>query len=644
MKSFIMILLTFSIDGSVGLKPLLIEPKAKVEQDVFSCPKSCVCQYAAFEKLPIVRWVKHYKAIGGNKDDYSKLTKLATCLLQPNGETQKLLDSLPSDLQALILLYTGGNQENKLSVNASDFGRLQQLTSLEFRGPGATMVIDEPMDFLQHANFEQIQLHASDTLQRPKFAKFPSEDYDYKPPSELLSYNNKYPLQFINSSAEIITYEQHIQRLKRTRMPCFYGWSRLEVLRIHNCDLNELHWQMFDGLTHLRHLSLEGNNIREIPPFAFSGAFQLKSISLAHNSLERLHYFGLAGLLQLETLNLSDNQLDQLSELSFPPLPKLLMADLQGNPLKHILPATFWVMNATRELYIGSDKEALNLRTWNFYGQFDSLHKLRTLKLGNVTTEALEHGVFMGLHNLECLTLRGTIKSLQFDVFTGLNMLRELDLSHCMIRELSMDALVGVKQLQLLNLSYNNLTNVPPGLLDDQLELKEVQLQGNQLTFLPLQFFNLPRVRVVRLDQNPWQCTCQMSSWVAHLTNVMRGSMKEICVKGNDNTLSCRNVTTYKIDKTLAPRCANYNGRSVYYVLRRQINCGAIKIIQPSYQSPGLPHWRKVQLQGINLRPMNRNQQNISHKKQANSLLFVTGQDKVLSKSQPSSLNIFNNI
>lgn len=71
------------------------------------------------------------------------------------------------------------------------------------------------------------------------------------------------------------------------------------------------------------------------------------------------------------------------------------MADFQGNPLKHILPATFWVMNSTRELYMGSDKAALDLRTWNIYGQFDSLYKLRILRLGNVTTEALEHGVFI---------------------------------------------------------------------------------------------------------------------------------------------------------------------------------------------------------------------------------------------------------
>lgn len=222
-------------------------------------------------------------------------------------------------------------------------------------------------------------------------------------------------------------------------------------------------------------------------------------------------------------------------------------------------------------------------------------------------------------------------------------MLRELDISHCMLRELSMDALVGVKRLQFLNLSHNNLTNVPPGLLDDQLELQEIQLQGNQLTSLPLQFFNLPRVRVVRLDQNPWKCTCQMSNWVARLTNVMRGDKKERCVKGNtgkDDSVSCRNAITYNIDKTLAPRCANYNGRSVYYVLRRQLNC-ALPILQLTYQAQGLPHWRKIQLQRTNLWPRKRG---LKSKQQANSFVPAPGQDKLLSRPLPVNLQIFNNI
>lgn len=275
---------------------------------------------------------------------------------------------------------------------------LNQLSTLEIRGSGTTTLnIDEPLEFLQNANFEQVRLQASERLKRPQHSKLPSDNYEYKPPSDMAGneVTPKYQLQFeAEAPVEIMSYEQYVERLKQRRMPSFWGWSQLEVLRIHNCQLSELHWQMFDGLTQLHHLSLERNGIEELQPFAFSGAPHLKSLSLAHNTVARLYYLGLAGLLELETLDLADNHLERLSESSFPPLPRLLKADLRENPIMYILPATFWVMNDTRELLLGSELAALELRSWNNYGQFDSLHKLRKLSLGNVTTASLEQGVF----------------------------------------------------------------------------------------------------------------------------------------------------------------------------------------------------------------------------------------------------------
>ncbi|XP_017152649.1 platelet glycoprotein V-like [Drosophila miranda] len=661
-----------SSNGAIGCKMLLIflmvtkpihgsalgnvlRPESEPDLEVLTCPGKCVCQLEAFNELPIARWVNHMARDYGDDSFLQQPThtKLATCLVQSQEEWQQLRDYLPTDLQALILLYTG-NVENQLAVNTSSLRPLNQLRTLEIRGTGATLIIDDPLEFLQHANFEHIRLQASDRLQRPKFSKLPSEDYEYKPPSELLppsEYSTKYPLQFEDAASDIVTYEQHMQRLKQTRMPSFFGWGRLEVLRIVGCKLDKLHWQMFDGLTQLRDLNLERNSIEELPPFAFSGALHLKSLSLAHNALRRLHYLGLAGLLQLETLNLADNRLERLSELSFPPLPKLQKADLRSNPVRYILPGTFWVMNDTRELQMGSDQAALDLRTWFIYGQFDSLNELRTLILGNVSTETLEQGVFKGLYSLEFLKLRGKIHSIQFDVFAGMEHLRELDISQCGVSELSMDALMGVKRLKFLSLSHNNLTNIPHGLLDDQQRLEEVQLQGNQLKTLPTSFFRLPLVRVIRLDQNPWQCSCQMQYWKPYLTNVVRGPIVKRCVKDiNGDPLSCRHEAPYETDRSLVPRCSNYNGRSVYYVLRKQLHCGDIQILQPpSHNRIGtrglpLPHWRKVELQEEQFKKATPRK--ITHKptKQRNTLQFVLRQQNQQPHPEPLELEISNEI
>ncbi|KAH8400513.1 hypothetical protein KR222_002559, partial [Zaprionus bogoriensis] len=629
---------------------------AQVELDVLSCPSSCVCQYAAFDKLPIARWVNHM--IGSNEDPDIALfsnVKLATCLLQEPEDTQELFAALPIDLQALILMHTGSLNSQLtgrvvvpvecplitvqynmcVPVNTSSFRALNQLSTLEIRGSGTvTLIIDEPLEFLQHANFEEVRLQASDQLQRPKYSKLPSDDYEYKPPSDVAAneVTPTYQLQF-EAEAEIMSYEQHVERLKQTRMPSFYGWSRLEVLRIHSCQLNELHWQMFDGMTQLHHLSLERNGIEELQPFAFSGAPHLKSLSLAHNHVGRLFYLGLAGLLELETLQLSDNRLERLSESSFPPLPQLLSADLTNNPIMHILPATFWVMNDTRKLEMGSALAALELRSWNSFGQFDSLRKLQTLTLRNVSTTTLEQGVFKA-KSLEELTLRGAISSVQFDAFAGMEQLRALDLSHCNIVELSMDALMGLKALQTLKLSHNRLSHLPNGLLDDQQRLEVVHLQENQLKTLPTNFFQLARLRVTRLDHNPWQCTCDMAHWQPRLTNAVQtaGSAKQC----SDVREKCHAVGGY--DKSLVPRCANYNGRSVYYVMRKQLHCGAMLILGSKPGSTrGLPHWRKLELQRAKLGTPRKQTAYKKRMAQRNSLEFALRQHRHKEQSQPDT-------
>ncbi|KAH8272208.1 hypothetical protein KR018_011738, partial [Drosophila ironensis] len=621
-----------------SMMPHLILSKSLPIMNNSTCPNNCVCEFAVFTQLPISRWVA--QMTNNNKGTTYGYIKLATCLLQLQSEVQMIIGSLPLDLQALVLLSTS-RSGRKLTINSSSLCQLKQLNSLEFRGTGAVLNIDEPLNFLQNANFEMIQMQASEKLKRPKFSKLPSDKFDYRPPSEVLSqseYGIKYPLHFDDTTTDIVTYERHIQRLKESRIPTFFGWNQMKILRIIECQLDELHWQIFDGMTQLNYLSLEKNSIKDLPPFAFSGAIHLKYISLAHNNLGRLHYLGLAGLLELETLNLSDNQLKSLNELCFPPMPMLQSVDLRNNPIKTIFPATFWVMNATKDLQMGSIHEALSLRTWDIYGQFDSLIQLKTLALRNVSTESLGQGVFKGLYGLHILTLRGSIKSIEFDAFAELEQLRELDMSYCMIRELSMDALIGAKRLQLLNLSYNFLRSVPPGLLDDQQELEVVELQGNLLKSLPPPFFLLPNVRVIRLDQNPWQCTCEMSNWIYHLTNVVPGPVIQSCIKNiRGEPTMCKTMRNYEMDKTIIPRCINYNGRSVYYVLRRHIQCGSASFVRAAcrIKTKGLAHWQKMKLHMLQLKEILHNRSQIERYSQLpNNIKFFRNH------KQESTLNL----
>lgn len=296
------------------------------------------------------------------------------------------------------------------TVNSSTLKSLSQLNTLEIRGPkdrGFRFVLDAPLNFLQHVNFESISIIGSEILKKPKNFVHPKEVFDYKPNIELFNsfeFNeddsnfNQYDQKLLfelqrqeREEMEIVPYEIYKEEVKKAQMPSFYGWKHLKVLRIHSCGLNELSWEMFMGLEELQHLSLERNKIEVLPPFALSGATQLKTLSLAHNVIQDLHYRNLAGLFELQALDLSGNCLTKLTELTFPPFPKLERVDFRLNPIRYIFPATFWVMNQTQEMFFGSNKMPLEL--WGNQ-PFKKLTKLRILEVNNVTIQSLDQNIF----------------------------------------------------------------------------------------------------------------------------------------------------------------------------------------------------------------------------------------------------------
>lgn len=281
------------------------------------------------------------------------------------------------------------------TVNLSTLKSLNQLTTLEVRGGlnrSLRVLFDQPLSFLQFANFESVTLLGSEDYKLPKNSVHPKDSYDYKPRGE--SYDDLDALAFMpldDYDDNIVPYDIYKQELIKARMPTFYGWEHLQVLRIHGCQLNELRWEMFDGLTALDHLSLERNGITEVPPFSFYGALHIQTLSLAHNLIHDLHYRALAGLLDLEMLDLSDNRLDKLSERTFPPFPKLVRVDFRNNPIRSILPASFWVMNSTRSMHFDSQAMALRLKNNQ---PFESLLELQALYIGNVSVGNLGQNMF----------------------------------------------------------------------------------------------------------------------------------------------------------------------------------------------------------------------------------------------------------
>lgn len=457
--------------------------------------------------------------------------------------------------------------------------------TLEIRGGTGTdlqLVFDEPLSHLKHVNLEALQLlgieHAK---RRPNYQTYnPSDHFDYIPESEKVEYNMS--LKIVSpQEAEIVPYEVYLMEKKRSKTVTFYGWDSLEILRIHDCKLDELYWEIFDGLELLQHLSLEHNQIKIIPAFAFFGALHIKTLTLARNEILDLNYRALAGLLDLEELDLSYNNMSKLSELSFPPFPKLEVIDLRYNPIKFIFPMTFGVMNYTKILHLGDQTTALDL---NHEDNFEQLIELKELRVTNVTAESINVDSLKGLVSLEKLTMKGKLKRVEFDAFADKPKLRELILSDCSIEEISMDTLFGIQSLEIIDLSKNKLTSIPYGLLDEQKSLTEIYLQENYLTELPNNFFSsLTSLKLARLTNNPWKCSCAMISWKQGVTNKVRivKAATSKCVVSIDSTkkMDCKIIPSwieYTYDNKVSPRCKSpteVEGRGVYYALRRDLRC-----------------------------------------------------------------------
>lgn len=478
------------------------------------------------------------------------------------------------------------------TVLVSDFNQLLDLKTLEIRGSKEThftLRFDEPLSWVDHLSIESVHAEAAETMRfRPNLEDIdPSQNFHYVPNCEKFEYNISFETPEELKEIEIVPYEIYkMEKLTaelRLKTISFYGWDSLKVLRIKDCAMDEIYWEMFDGLSSLEHLSLEGNGIKEVPPFSFYGTPNIKTLSLAHNEILDMSYRALAGLLELQLLDLSDNNIGKLSEQTFPPFPKLEIVDLRHNPIRNLFPAIFGIMNKTEVLYIGSDDIPLE---FNARKPFEHLSSLIYLEIPNLNVPKMDQQTFASLENLEILKIRsGNIPFIEFDTFSKMLKLKELHIRHCRIEEISMDTFFGAKKLEIVDLSHNLIREVPPGLFDDQHDLTEIHLNDNQLTTLPSDIFKLNSLKMIQLLENPWMCSCDMKSWRQALTNKVRSGKVDNKCSGNPlkhDKLNCDGTTvnTYTFDHKLTPKCKapeSVEDKSVFYALRRVLNCTPVK-------------------------------------------------------------------
>lgn len=432
----------------------------------------------------------------------------------------------------------------------------------------------------------------------------------------------------IDGDGDILPYKVYIEQQERASLSTFTGLTNLEFVRVFECGLREINWEMFDGLYNLRYLLLERNHLLFIPDFAFLGAPNLHTLSLAHNHLLNLQSTSLAGLFELEKLDLSHNNFSHLSELSLPPFPKLCTADFRHNPIESVFASTFEIMNATSILYIGGKESALSIQPNSFFG----LINLKELTILNVDISMLERELLRGMPKLKELKITGTIEGLSFDAFLEVPKLENLVLHQCNIHSISMDAFYGLYGLLYLDLSDNLLESLPPGLFDQQFSLRELLLQNNKLNRLPPGFLSNIPAKMVRLDGNPWHCTCAMKDWQPAVINKIKQKRQfNFCQFRYDKGSMCNRTQAadhYVYDKSVAPHCTSpskFKNWSVFQVLRKELRCNKkqhIKMDRKAYLKKKYEDYEKsIQPTFIGNKPINRYYSHVTHPNANNKMV-----------------------
>ncbi|XP_076261421.1 uncharacterized protein LOC143197118 [Rhynchophorus ferrugineus] len=577
------------------------------ERDI-NCPIICTCQLQHLTETAIYRFMQKEKnkpnadVVEYNEVLYDEsmdtieileeahrsiIVRSATCILQTETDPFELIDSLSSNLESLTIIqgYESGNK----SIKFSWLNRFERLISLELIGPNVfhkhannhlLCQIDLSLEHLNYLNLERVLVQNSKEQMQSFFNIFnKSENLTFEYVQKIEGDSHVLTIvQKNNYDEDIVPYEVFKEQRKNNgEVPLFIGFKKLLLLRINNCELSNIYWEMFDGLNELQYLLLENNNLRFIPAFAFYGTPNLKTLSLAHNKLLDIEISDLAGLLELEYLDLTYNNFTQLSELSFPPFPKLKLANFGNNPISIIFPNTFDIMNTTDSMIIGSEDMPLALLPNSFAG----LHLLHSLTINNINVEILKRDYFLGMPQLRHLTLTGNISRIEFDAFQEVPKLTNLVLSNCRIIHISMDAFMGLSRLRYLDLSKNELETLPSGVFDQLDNIRELYLNGNKFVQLPRDIFSKINPRLLRLNDNPWHCSCEMSEWKPIIANRIKQKTLKSCDFMNDKGIGCANMENrfeykYVYDTRIGPKCAKperFKNWSVFHAMRRNLKC-----------------------------------------------------------------------
>ncbi|NWW50536.1 TLR3 protein, partial [Pedionomus torquatus] len=345
----------------------------------------------------------------------------------------------------------------------------------------------------------------------------------------------------------------------------FNGLSSLKHLTLINSVTGKIEDFSFHWLHNLEYLIMDNNNFPGITANTFTGLNNLKYLSLCNCNinLQRITNKTFSSLADssLQVLNLTKTRISTIGSGAFSSLRHLKILDLGLNEISQELTGyEFKGLNNIQDIYLSYNKN-LALRSESFIF-VPSLRKLMLRKVG-CSNLAVSPSPFHPLQNLTILDIsNNNIANIKEDLFDGLHKLNILDLQHNNLArlwkqvnpggpvlflkglpnlrilnlksngldEIPVQGFKGLSQLKNLDLGSNNLNLLPATLFDDQVALHSLNLQKNLITSVEEKVFGpaFKSLRVLRMDSNPFDCTCESIAWFADWLNVTQAYIPEL--------------------------------------------------------------------------------------------------------------------
>ncbi|NXU54902.1 TLR3 protein, partial [Turnix velox] len=345
----------------------------------------------------------------------------------------------------------------------------------------------------------------------------------------------------------------------------FYGLSSLKNLNLMNSVTGKIEDFSFHWLKDLEYLIMDNNNFPGITANTFTGLNNLKYLSLSYCNfnLQRITNKTFSSLAnsRLQVLNLTKTRISTIGSGAFSSLGHLRVLDLGLNEISQELTGQeFQGLSNIQVIYLSYNKK-LSLQSESFIF-VPSLRKLMLRKVG-CSNLAVSPSPFHPLQNLTTLDIsNNNLANIREDLLDGLHKLNLLDLEHNNLArlwkqanpggpvlflkdlpnlhvlnlksngldEIPVQAFKGLFQLKSLDLGSNNLNLLPASLFEDQVSLRFLNLQKNLITSVEENVFcpAFKGLKVLKMDSNPFDCTCESISWFVDWLNVTQTYVPEL--------------------------------------------------------------------------------------------------------------------